>query len=488
MIRVNIIEHDRFSALLKEYEEALSHLKPPPFHIETLYSYTKYLSRLIKSIDTTSIRELKERIDFNNELEKKLQLHGNDEKSLGGHNPKLILLKIADLLADENRKFEILFQVINQNFKQRIPTLIIANNEDIEFISENILLKGTHYLHTIQYSQLDKFVKKFDPKNFYIIDFALEGYNDFLKYYNYDFTLNLLLYPHENEIYESCLRKYQRELETELTSSFREEFTGLKYEAVSLTFIEKPLSKTIQDIVDSAKEYREEDDFTAIKENPELDTPEVIHYIIGYIELECYWDELDSSDYVFNEQNKLVKIGRVKESERIRIYNEKLNINLYEIAAEEDEGTFNLIEYYSDLWHKSLWEYYLSNSISIDELYFRLKKHGLSVQQTTLNNYLEKRVRFPMRKSDLDAILRLTKNEELEKNISGLLKYKRIYNGVMIALGKNLKEEICKYLQSKALGNILKGTFTKEMLDNFIESSMPLRTVKTIKRKIITEQ
>jgi len=321
------------------------YIKVAPFYIESLYSYSKYLSRLFKTIDPTANHDLKERIEFNNELEKKLQQHGNDESVLSNHNPKPILLQIANLLTDENRKSEKLFEIINEHIARQIPTLLIANNNDIEFINENIKFYRSNFLQTIRYSKLERFIKENDPKNFYIIDTSLEGYNDFLRYYNYDFTVNLLLYPQENEIYKSYQRKYQKELEEELASAFREEFTGLKYQSIPKTRSEKPLSSTIQEIINNANEYGDEDDFKAIKENPELDRPDAIHYIVEYEDLELYRDELDSSDYVFNAQNKLVRIGRVNLGDRIRVYNEKLNVSLFDIAAEEDEETFNLIEH-----------------------------------------------------------------------------------------------------------------------------------------------
>lgn len=488
MISIDIIENDGLSALLEEYEQALSHIKAPPFHIEMLYSYSKYLSRLFKSIDPTTIRALKERIEYNNELERNLQQHGNEVESLGDNNSKLILLRIAELLIRENCKAQRLFEIVAQNIEQQVPTWLVANNDNIEFIQENAKSNNSNYIHTIRYSQIGKFFKSNAQEEFSVIDISLDGYNDFLKYYNYDFTVRILLYPPEYEAYESYQRKYQTELETELKSAFREEFTGLKYQAISNTITEKKLSTTIQGIVDSAQQYREEGDFKAIKENPELETPEAMLYIVEYEDTEQFWDELDSSEYVFNEQNKLIRINRIKPGDRIRVYSEKLNVSLFDIAAEEDEETFNLIECYSDLWHNVLQEYYQSNNIKADELYTQLKKQGLSVQPTTLQNYLDKKVRFPMRKSDLEAIVKLTKNEKLEKNIEELLKHKRIYNGVMIALGRNLKEEICRYLQTKELGDILQGTFTVEMLNNFIETSMPLRTVKNIITRIITEQ
>jgi len=459
MISINIIEHEDLSALLEEYEQALSFIKAPPFHIETLQSYSKYLSRLFKSIDPVSIRELKERIEFNNELERNLQQHGNEPESLEDNNPKLILLRIADLLIHENRKAQKLFEIVAQNSAQRLQTLLVANNDNIEFIQENNESNNQKYLHTVRYSQIGKFFKTNAPEKFFVLDVSLDGYNDFLKYYNYDFTVKILLYPQEYEVYESCQRKYQKELEAELTSTFREEFTGIKYQSISNTSIEKPLSATIQGIVDSAQKYREEDDFEAVKENPELETPEAMLYIVEYEELELYWDELDSSDYVFNDRNKLVRINRINPGDRIRVYNERLNVSLYEIAAKEDEETFDLIEYYSELWHNALQKYYQSNSITVEELYTQLKKYGLSVQPTTLHNYLDKKVRFPMRKSDLQAIATVTKNEELGKNMEELLKYKRIYNGVMIALGRNLKEEICRYYRQ---GNLV--IFCKALL------------------------
>jgi len=240
--------------------------------------------------------------------------------------------------------------------------------------------------------------------------------------------------------------------------------------------------------VDNTENYREEDDFVSIKENPGLSTPEKILYYVFYEE-ESYCDEMDSNEYVFDQKDSPLRIGQVRQGDKIRVYLERFNADLYEIAAEEDAETFTLIEYYSNLWRDALVNYYRSNVMSIDDLHSNLEGLGLRVHVPTLHNYLylDGAIKFPKRLGDLKAISKLVSNEKLNSQMQDLLRYKRIYNGVMIALGRNLKEEIRSYLQTKKLGSILKDKFTEETVNNFIETKMPLLTVSKIKTKIITE-
>ncbi|MFQ5753680.1 MAG: hypothetical protein ACE5HI_16950, partial [bacterium] len=245
-------------------------------------------------------------------------------------------------------------------------------------------------------------------------------------------------------------------------------------------------SKAIQSIVDNTENHWDEDDFVSIKENPGLNTPEKILYYVFY-EGESFCDEMDSNEYVFDQKDRPLRIGQVQQGDKIRVYLERFNADLYEIAADEDPETFTLIEYYSNLWRNALVNQYRSNGMSIDVLHSRLKDLGLSVQIPTLRNYLDGTIKFPKRLGDLKAISKLTSNDRLNSQMQDLLKYKRIYNGVMIALGRNLKEEIRLYLQTKKLGSILKDKFTEETVENFIETKMPLMTVKEIKTRIITE-
>jgi len=486
MIELIIIENEILSSLIDEYDNALSAFIGPPYDVQHIYSYPIYLSRLLKAIDKSQAQELKERIAFNRELEKKLEQQGYDISVLQKNHPKYVLERIAELLIGENTKTKKLFELLSQNSENGIKTLVIANNDDADFIYETADHIKLNNFSTTRYSKIDQFFKKAEPDDYFTLDYSLDGFNDFLKYHNYDFTINLILYRQEKEIFDSFFKKYQRELEEELTSPIREAFTGIKYPVICGKDEGKTLSTAIQSIVDNTENYRDEDDFVSIKENPGLSTPEKILYYVFYEE-ESYCDEMDSNEYVFDQKDRPLRIGQVRQGDKIRVYIERFNTDLYEIAAEEDPETFTLIEYYSNLWRDALVNYYRSNVMSIDDLHSTLGGLGLSVHVQTLRNYLDGAIKFPKRLGDLKAISKLVSNEKLNSQMQDLLRYKRIYNGVMIALGRNLKEEIRIYLQTKKLGSILKDKFTEEMVKNFIETKMPLMTVRKIKARIITE-
>ncbi len=486
MIETTVIENESLSSLIDDYDNVLSTFIRPPYNVQHIYSYSIYLGRLLKTIDKSQVKELKERIAFNRELEKKLEQQGYCESVLHKNHPKYVLERIAELLIGDNTKTKKLFELLSQNSRNRIMTLVIANNDDADFIYKTADdIKLTNFSIT-RYSKIDQFFKKADPDDYFILDYSLDGFNDFLKYHNYDFTINLIFYLQEKEIFDSFFKKYQRELEEELTSPIREALTGIKYPVISSKDEGKTLSTAIQSIVDNTENYRDEDDFVSIKENPGLSTPEKILYYVFY-EKESYCDQMDSNEYVFDQKDRPLRIGQVRQGDKIRVYIERFNADLFEIAAEEDPETFTSIEYYSNLWRDALLDYYRSNGMSIDVLHSKLEGIGLSVQVPTLRNYLDGAIKFPKRLRDLKAISKLVGNENLNSQMQDLLRYKRIYNGVMIALGRNLKEEIRSYLQTKKLGSILKDKFTEETVNNFIETKMPLMTVREIKTRIITE-
>ncbi|MFQ5788472.1 MAG: hypothetical protein ACE5H1_10900 [Thermodesulfobacteriota bacterium] len=486
MIELITIENESLSSLMEEYDKVLSVFIGPPYNAQHIYSYPIYLSRLLKAIDKAQLQELKERITHNRELEKKLEQQGYDESVLQKNHPKHVLKRIAELLIGDNTKTKKLFELLSQNSKNGLKTLVIANNDDTDFIYETADEIELNNFSTTRYSQIDQFFKNADPNDYFTLDYSLDGFNDFLRYHDYDFTINLILYRQEREVFDCYSKKYQKELEEELTSPTREAFTGIKYPVIPAKDEGKTLSKAIQSIVDNTENHWDEDDFVSIKENPGLNTPEKILYYVFY-EGESFCDEMDSNEYVFDQKDRPLRIGQVQQGDKIRVYLERFNADLYEIAADEDPETFTLIEYYSNLWRNALVNQYRSNGMSIDVLHSRLKDLGLSVQIPTLRNYLDGTIKFPKRLGDLKAISELTSSERLNSQMQDLLKYKRIYNGVMIALGRNLKEEIRLYLQTKKLGSILKDKFTEETVENFIETKMPLMTVKEIKTRIITE-
>jgi hypothetical protein len=127
-----------------------------------------------------------------------------------------------------------------------------------------------------------------------------------------------------------------------------------------------------------------------------------------------------------------------------------------------------------------------------DALYSKLKQYGLRVRLETVESYLSGKSKFPMYDSDLKAICTLA-DEITGKKISQgifseLRKSKRLYNSTMIALGRNLKQELQQFLKDKTVGEILqKKNFTADALQQFISEYMPLLTI-TNKEEVSDEQ
>lgn len=492
MIQLTVIDNNELEDIFKEYRSSLDFLKTSPFYIEALKTYDTYLSRLLKTIvkaDDPFYAELKKRIAFNRELENKLATQGFEIHDLGNSNPKNILLKIVNLLCSENNKTKAFFDKIMDNNSKNITSVIISNNYDEDFITNQLKIIGIVNYEIIRYSRIDTYIKTIKREDVLFIDYSLDGYHDFLKYYSIDFDISLVLYEPEKLMYDLYVKKYQRELEVELASPFREKLSGIKYETTKQSQDTRSIALTIQSIIGRTNDIDdiEETEFESLKENPEFIDDLVYEYIIDYEE-DLEPDKLDSNELVFDQFNKLVKIGKIRKGDRIRVYDERLNHNLYDIAAQEDEETFQLIEKYSYLWKNPLINYYKSNYITFQELFEYLKGLGLTIKDSTLRNYIEGKTMFPMRRADLNAILKLTKDQKLAEGMTRLLKYKRIYHSIMISLGKNLRGEICNYLQTKKIGNILRKDFTSETLNNFINMYMPLKTVKKIEINIKDEQ
>jgi len=160
MIEITVIENESLSSLISDYDNALSTFIRPPYHIQHIYSYPIYLSRLFKSIDKYQLQELKKRITHNRELEKKLAEQGYDQAVLNENHPKHVLERIAELLLIDNTKTKKLFELFSKNYENGIKTLVIANNDDADFIydaADDIKLNN---LSTTRYSKIDQFFKK----------------------------------------------------------------------------------------------------------------------------------------------------------------------------------------------------------------------------------------------------------------------------------------------------------------------------------------
>jgi len=205
----------------------------------------------------------------------------------------------------------------------------------------------------------------------------------------------------------------------------------------------------------------------------------------------------ENNDIVVLDENKTVllktknverpeKVKNIKVGDKIRVYENSSKESLYKIALEADnEGHFKEIEQASKIWKTALNQ--LSKKfMSITDFLKYLNKNGLSItNEITLRNWInpESNVKFPQKEKDLKVIRKVCNNKELKElneNFERILSARRYYNGIMIALGRDLSDDITLFIQTKKKGKML-NKFSDEQIKEMIIQNAPLITVKSIK-------
>jgi len=174
----------------------------------------------------------------------------------------------------------------------------------------------------------------------------------------------------------------------------------------------------------------------------------------------------------------------------IRIYENTSKERLFEIASEDDtEGRLMEVVEYSKLWKRILRDYYnkriKENPFYTEEnLLQELQKNGSKIKCPTLRKWLklDDKDLFPAQLINLIALKRTVKNDKLDKEFENIKRSKSFYRSIMIALGRDLSDEIMDYILSngKFKGKIL-GRFSENQIRSFIMASAPLKKIKKIK-------
>ena len=169
--------------------------------------------------------------------------------------------------------------------------------------------------------------------------------------------------------------------------------------------------------------------------------------------------------------------------DKIRVYDNSSKEELYKVALESDtNGEFKKIEKLSKLWKEELQKLYEGNFKSLNELYQHLVEKGLTIKnENTLNNWIkpESNVKFPQKEKDLSVLKKAINSNLLSENFSTVLKSRRSFNGIMIALGRDFSDEISDYIRDKKKGKLLER-FSEEQIQQFVYQNAKERTIKTI--------
>ena len=467
MIKVDEIKDIAFDTLIKNFDESIDYLKTQ-FLIE-LKTYGNFLRIVLNNIQTDSFNNLVERVNVNRELEIALDCAGGyTTDSLGENNPKIKLNEIINHLRANPLKFITLIDFLKNDNERKT---IIADTNDIDYLNQVI---RDYRIKIISLAELKKNLLEYANLVFY----TFNGKKDFEFIYNLQVEVSLVLYGQEHQLYKNQLQKRKNLIEEELRSNDRKIICEIPFEPIPDLPIH--ISQTIENIVNRIDElgkrayenYKEEAD-TLLEEIEE----KIIYRTIFNNHNTEY---LESNETVFNNSGELIKVYRIKVSDRIRIYpREQFAEKLYQVAVETDKEVFGFVEEHS----RNLLTTLIELKINYNELlYDKLKQYGIRVLPATVEAYFSGQRKFPMFNGDLKAIYKLKfpdkSDGEIERILVPIRKSKSTYNSTMIALGRGIKQEIKLFLKENRIGEILtKLKFTAATLHTFIEEYMPLQTI-----------
>lgn len=300
-----------------------------------------------------------------------------------------------------------------------------------------------------------------------ILRFIYQTSNDF----------SLILYPEEKQLVEKLIVKYQNEAIQEYSSKDRYSLSNIEYQLV-----EKD-----EDISDIISKFFEQDNFES--KSYSYEHSENVEYEIIYENNEN--DILEGSKTILlskDNLNRKEKVSNLISGDLIRVYENTSKERLFQIATESDQqGNFIKIIENSKIWKQCLKDFYLkkkSSNYDVESLLSDLHCNGAKIQITTLENWLNSNDKnlFPAQISNLIAIKKTINSQKFDEKFKNIKHSKKAYRSIMIALGRDLSDEIMDYIIStkKVIGEILQR-FSEEQIAEFINTSAPLRTIKTIR-------
>ena len=306
------------------------------------------------------------------------------------------------------------------------------------------------------------------------------GYNsityeliDNLRTTKHDYSF--LVYEEEESVMSILNNRYENNLAKELNSQDRVQLSEVKF-----PYEEQP--ESVSELIERI------DDKTSFYSSESYDY-ESVNYQLDFQGGESLILEGRKSILIEKgTEKRKINVCDILNNDKVRIYANLSKNLLFEIATKQDTNSrFSEIENHSLLWKQCLIDFYKSKNYSEDNLLADLKKEGISINNTfTLRNWLNLKssIKFPQKKSDLLVIGRTINNPVFTSYLGGITKSRNTYKGIMIALGRDLSDEIMDYITHKRKGTIL-ASFSDLEVKSLADRSAPLRIVEQI---LITEE
>lgn len=464
-----LVQNDELSHYLEEFDSFIIQIENEyGLNLKELYKFVRNIlpivipspgSRLIKQLDNILVYFEKEGEDiFGTAFE---EIDEYDYEDIWEN----ILVKFTALI-DCKKESYLKYQKFQE--LERIDYLVVPKEYIGIWEEENSQYKIRNIISFKEFEKLD-------CKKKTIVFLGFFGYSHLKSMLYNPNKIHILLYPQENEHYKNCFKRFERETYHELRSPDRKIIS-------EISFTETEKVEDVSELIKRLFEKNEE-----VKINPDYSTNYSIN-ILYELSFENDSDilELDENKTILlkiNEKERDEKVKNLKIGDKIRVYDNSTKEKLYQIALESDiDGTFNNIELCSKLWKNEL-NKYSKHFNSIKQLLDNLKEKDLSIRnELTLKNWinLESHVKFPQKIKDLLVLKKSVNSDLLNNNFNEIIKSRRIFNGIMIALGRDLSDEITDYIKTKKRGEML-TKFNDNQIQQFVDKNAKEKTIKTIK-------
>ncbi len=327
--------------------------------------------------------------------------------------------------------------------------LLVPERQTIEVWKNEIKKLNWQKAKVISFSGLEKAEKKG-----IVTVLSLPDYDFYCSIRNSRHTVNWLLYDKEYQRYQDFVTKYDNELIQEYKSKDRKKLTGIDYPDDIKT-------ESLDDLIDRIRSNK--------TDNNGYNTSYEDHIDKEIIFTDNCKKELSANSIIIliDKQNKprKYKVSDLSVGDKIRVYENQHKEVLFDgVSKNAENDNFNEILNHSQLWKRKL-KAHCANNKEIATL--------CNIKPSTVEGWLKpnSKTKFPQNINSLKYIL----GDDYHK----IYKSNKDYNNIMIALGRDLSDEVSDYIISKQKGKLL-SKFDDISIKEISEHNMPIKTIKKI--------
>lgn len=469
---LHIVQHSNISSKIKEFQAIVEDIEQR-YNISLLNELSYYIRQISRVIIPKCDSRLYNKVliikeEFRKMVSESIEIALYDKGIYNSQEEQKRVITAFNSIADS----------VGRHKWQEFETIkkahyVVASKDYIDEL--NIILRS-NTAKAIRYSELVK-IKGEYPK---VCFFSVYGKRHFEDCFLSDsFVSIFILYPHEAEYFKHLEVTYAEDVKRELQSEDRIKLSGVKYSHTAhYESIDEMMARLFAGDNEDPKQ-----------ESDRQERGDESHILcrITFDNGDC--EDIESSKSVLlcnGNSTEIVSADKLRTGDEVRIYANANKERLWHIASSNDtNGLFNSIDIASQQWKRYLTDYQNENNLDSESLFVRLVSNGLLgvKNSSTIDRWLktDSDTKFPKAKRNLFAMKTTINNPKFDAQYQDILSKRRAYFSIMIGLGRDLSDEIVRYIQSsgKIVGEIL-SKYDDCVRQGFATANAPQRKITSI--------